>query len=50
MITIEPGIYLEDEALGIRLEDDVLVAGDRPQVLSESIPVTADAIEERMAR
>lgn len=49
VITVEPGIYLPDEKIGVRIEDDVLVTADGPRVLSEAIPVTADDIERRMA-
>ena len=49
VITVEPGIYLPDERLGVRIEDDVLVTDGEPRILSESIPAEADAIEARMA-
>jgi Xaa-Pro aminopeptidase len=34
VITVEPGIYLPDEQIGIRIEDDVLVTADGSRVLS----------------
>jgi Xaa-Pro aminopeptidase len=49
VITVEPGIYLSDEGLGIRIEDDVLVTDGEPRVLSAAIPVEPREIEERMA-
>ncbi len=49
VITVEPGIYIPDEQIGVRIEDDVLVTADRPRVLSESIPVSVADIERRMA-
>jgi len=49
VITVEPGIYLPDEEIGVRIEDDVLVTADAPRILSESIPTTAEEIERRMA-
>ena len=48
IITVEPGIYLPDERLGVRIEDDVLV-GRRPVVLTSMIPKTVDEIERLMA-
>jgi Xaa-Pro aminopeptidase len=49
VITIEPGIYLPDEKIGIRIEDDVLVSKDGPaKVLSGQIPKTVKDIEKRM--
>jgi len=45
-ITVEPGIYLADEGIGIRIEDVVLVTADGCRVLSEGFPKEADAIEE----
>ncbi len=50
VITIEPGIYLADEALGIRIEDEVLITEDGCVVLTEGIPRSIDAIERLMAR
>jgi len=49
VITIEPGIYLADDAIGVRIEDDVLVSGDGPIVLSVSIPREAAAVERWIA-
>ena len=49
VITVEPGIYIPDEQIGVRIEDDVLVTTDRPRVLSEAIPVSVEDIERRMA-
>ena len=49
IITIEPGIYLPDENIGIRIEDDVLVTETGFEVLSTGIPRTVDEIEAFMA-
>lgn len=38
VITIEPGIYLEDEGLGVRIEDDILVTPKGKRNLSSHIP------------
>lgn len=50
VITIEPGIYLADEAIGIRIEDDILVTEDGCEVLSADLPREIDEIEAFMAR
>ena len=50
IITVEPGIYIAQEKLGIRIEDDVLITEDGPIVLSGHIPRTIDAIEALMAK
>ncbi len=50
VITIEPGIYIPDEAIGVRIEDDVLVTKDSHRVLSKKIPRTAAAIEKAIKR
>ncbi len=43
--TVEPGIYLRDLNMGIRIEDDVLVTEDGPVVLSAGIPKTVEDVE-----
>ncbi|MCH2161567.1 MAG: Xaa-Pro peptidase family protein [Phycisphaerales bacterium] len=49
VITIEPGIYLPKENLGVRIEDDVIVGTDGPTVLTKAIPKSISAIEKAMA-
>jgi len=49
VITVEPGVYLPDEGLGIRIDDDVLVTEDGYEVLSAAAPKEIDAIEAWMA-
>ena len=51
VFTVEPGIYIPAEGLGIRLEDDVVVqANGAPHNLMRNIPIEAEAIEELMNR
>jgi len=49
VVTVEPGIYIPEENLGVRIEDDVLVTKDGNQILSARLPRTADEIEKLMA-
>jgi len=49
VITVEPGIYLIDEKIGIRIEDDVLITDDGHRVISAAIPVAPDEIERVMS-
>jgi Xaa-Pro aminopeptidase len=49
VVTIEPGIYIPDEAIGVRIEDDILVTKDGARNLSVRIPKTVAAVEKAMA-
>jgi Xaa-Pro aminopeptidase len=48
VFTCEPGIYIPEENLGIRLENDILVTATGPYDLMKNIPLEAEAIEELM--
>jgi Xaa-Pro aminopeptidase len=48
VLTIEPGIYIPEEALGIRLENNVLLGKDGNFDLMVGIPIEADEIEALM--
>ena len=48
MITDEPGLYIDDEAIGIRIEDDLLITEEGCLVLSQSIPRETGEIEALM--
>lgn len=51
VFTVEPGIYIPEENLGIRIEDDyVIQAKGDPVNLMQNIPIEADEIEELMAK
>ena len=49
VITIEPGIYIPEENIGVRIEDVVLVTETGAKVLSGALPVDPDEIERAMA-
>jgi Xaa-Pro aminopeptidase len=49
VFTIEPGFYSEEEGIGIRIEDDVLVGEKGNTILSADFPRTPDEIEALMA-
>lgn len=38
VVTCEPGLYLREEGIGVRLEDDILITADGHEVLSAGIP------------
>ncbi|MHA7812799.1 MAG: aminopeptidase P N-terminal domain-containing protein [Phycisphaerales bacterium] len=45
VVTIEPGIYLQDKSIGIRIEDDILVTDKGYRNLSSMIPKTIPEVE-----
>jgi len=49
VVTVEPGLYIADEGIGIRIEDDILVTVDGHENLSEGIPKSVDEIEKAMS-
>ncbi len=50
IITIEPGIYIPEENIGVRIEDTVLVTADGARVLSSALPREAGEIEKRIGK
>ena len=50
VFTCEPGIYIPEEGLGIRIENDILITDKGPVDLMASVPVEVDEIEEMMSR
>jgi Xaa-Pro aminopeptidase len=48
VITNEPGIYLPEEELGVRIENDFLITDDGAENLSADLPSKADDIEAMM--
>jgi Xaa-Pro aminopeptidase len=49
VFTCEPGIYIPEEGLGIRLEDNILITENGPVNLMATIPIEVDEIEKLMA-
>lgn len=57
VLAIEPAIYIPDHDkippkyrnIGIRIEDDVLITNDKPEILSKSLPRTIQQIEQIMS-
>ncbi len=50
VVTVEPGIYLPAESIGIRIEDDIVCTKKGPVNLTGSIPKSIADIERAMAR
>jgi hypothetical protein len=53
-LAVEPGLYFhpndetvppELRGIGIRIEDNVVVTADRPEILTEALPITSDGLE-----
>lgn len=45
VVTVEPGVYLKDESIGIRIEDDILVTPKGNTNLSRAIPKSIADVE-----
>ena len=50
VFTCEPGIYIIEESLGVRLENDILITKDGPDDLMKTIPIELEEIESLMNR
>lgn len=49
ILTVEPGIYIREEGLGIRLEDNVVITNEGQTNLMKNIPIEIGEIEELMS-
>lgn len=45
LFTVEPGIYIEEEQMGVRIENNVWITRNGNKDLMKEIPITADDIE-----
>lgn len=50
VLTVEPGIYIREEGIGVRIENDVVIRESEVEDLMENIPVEIDEIESLMNR
>ncbi len=50
VLTVEPGLYIEEWEIGIRIEDDVLVTADGNEVMTSAMIKTAEEIEAFMEK
>ncbi len=50
LLTIEPGIYIEEEKMGVRIENNVWITKNGNIDLMKNIPITADEIEQLMKK
>lgn len=50
VLTVEPGIYIEEEQMGIRIENNVWLSANGNIDLMKKIPVTTEEIENLMKR
>ena len=48
VFTIEPGIYIPDEKLGVRIENNIVIGEEENIDLFENFPTTVDEIEAAM--
>ena len=48
ILTCEPGIYIREEGIGIRIENDLLITEGEPVNLFEGLPIEVEEIEEAM--
>ncbi len=48
VVTIEPGIYLSEKNLGVRIEDDILVTPNGSENLTPQVPKEVDEIEKAL--
>ena len=50
VLTVEPGIYIEEEQMGVRIENNVWITRNGNKDLMKNIPITIEEIESLMKR
>ena len=50
VFTVEPGIYIEEEQIGIRIENNLWITRNGSKDLMKNIPITAEEIEALMKK
>ena len=50
LFTVEPGMYIEEEQMGIRIENNIWITKDGHIDLFEGIPITVEEIEAAMRK
>jgi len=50
LLTVEPGIYIEEEQMGVRIENNIWITKTGNKDLMAKIPVTAEEIEAKMKK
>jgi len=50
IVTMEPGIYIPEEKIGVRIEDMILIAADGAELLTRRLPRSPDEIEKLMSQ
>ena len=50
VFTVEPGIYIEDEQMGVRIENNIWITRNGNKDLMKNIPITAEEIESIMKK
>jgi Xaa-Pro aminopeptidase len=50
VFTVEPGIYIKEEGMGVRIENNFRITANGNQDLMKNIPITVEEIESLMKR
>lgn len=50
IVTIEPGVYIPEEKIGVRIEDDILITENGNELLTRRLPRTVEEIQKLMSR
>jgi len=50
VITVEPGVYIPEEKIGVRIEDMILITKEGSELLTRELPRNPDEVEKMMSR